>query len=112
MRGDRGVTSGVLRDAEPLLVRMTAMLPAKLAELGTADPSGEIVRSRLARMPDSPRVDPRAFYRGLLDLHDALVKAGHPAPLNLIADAMNVSKETIKTRLRVARSRLHLREVD
>ena len=44
--------------------------------------------------------------RGYSILNAALVAAGHPAPLNLISEAMGVSKETVKTRLRVARSRV------
>ncbi|GAA2636750.1 hypothetical protein [Paractinoplanes durhamensis] len=67
--------------------------------MGSARGRGGAVRA-------GPRAGGEACYRGLLGLYDGVAGRGHPAPIAALAEAMNVSKDTVKTRLRTARQRL------
>jgi hypothetical protein len=101
----RGVTSGVMRRVERQLADMTAeynVLPAVGAY-------GVMVRQylqrRLAELPADPRSGGDAYYTRLLDIYEDIAGRAHPEPVNALAAALGVPKETLRTRLRVARQR-------
>ncbi len=107
----RGLNSGVLRRVE----RLVASMAAEVHEIPSAGAyekmALEYVRSALDDLPPGPRSDdPDRYYEGLLAIHEDVIGRGHPEPLNLLARAMGVSRETVKTRLRVARQRRDRKE--
>ncbi|MGI5240008.1 hypothetical protein [Dactylosporangium sp. CA-139066] len=101
----RGVTSGVMRRAERHLADLTAEYNAVPAVGAYQVMIRQYLQRRLAELPADPRSGGDAYYRGLLDLYEDIVGRGHPEPVNALAVAMGVPKETVKTRLRVARQR-------
>ena len=101
----RGVTSGVMRRVERHLADLTAehnVIPAVGAYQVMVR---QYLQRRLAELPADPRSGGDVYYQGLLDIYQDIVGRGHPEPLNALAVAMGVPKETVKTRLRVARQR-------
>lgn len=97
----RGVTASSLREAEGVITQMTRDFAKRPELAGIADPVAPVLR-RLAQMQGGPRGN-QDYYPILLKAFSRLQQAGHPEPVNALADAMNVSKNTAKTRLRLAR---------
>jgi hypothetical protein len=101
----RGITSGVMRRAERHLADLTTEFNTVPA-VGAYDVMvRQYLQTRLADFPVGPRAGGDDYYRRLLALYDDLTGRGHPAPINALAAAMNIPKETVKTRLRTARRR-------
>lgn len=100
-REHRGVTSGVLRDAEPLVVRMTAELPNQLRGHDLPDPL-EAIEKQARALPESPRGNP-SYYRQLLALFAAIEAAGLPDPVKTVCRLTGKAEGTVKTQLRAAR---------
>ncbi|MGC9670891.1 hypothetical protein ACNTMW_30635 [Planosporangium sp. 12N6] len=101
----RGVTSGVLRRVERHLGDMEAEAHRMPSVGGFQVMVRRYLEGRLATLPENPRQGGDAYYSGLLDIFEDLVGRGHPEPVNALASAMGVPKDTLKTRLRVARQR-------
>ena len=99
----RGVTTGIMRAAEPLLVRLTAELPGQVTRFELATPM-ERLRDQAAQLGSSPRSNP-FYYRRLLSLFAAIEEAGSTEPVRDLAHLLGLPRETAKTQLRVARSR-------
>lgn len=99
--GNRGVTSGVLRDAEPLVVRMTAELPDQLVGHDLPDPM-EDIEKRAQALPESPRGNP-SYYKQLLALFAAIEAVGLPDPVKTLCRVTGKAEGTVKTQLRAAR---------
>jgi hypothetical protein len=101
----RGVTSGVMRRVERQLADMTAeynVIPAVGAYKVMVR---QYLQRRLAELPADPRSGGDAYYTLLLDVYEDIVGRAHPEPVNALAAALGVPKETVRTRLRVARQR-------
>lgn len=102
----KGITTGVLRRLEALLSDMTA----EAVGFGTQHvrPS-EVARSyaaeQVAGMPASPRKDPAAYYGTLLRTFDGLARMGAAEPINILADVLDLPKNTVRTQLATARRR-------
>ena len=100
----RGVTSGVMRRMERLLGEIVEQIAIR-PEAESAD---RMFRATIAasaeKMPKSPRESPEEYYRQLLHLFE-IVDAVSTEPVTELAEIMGVPKQTLKTRLRVARQR-------
>ena len=104
----KGVNTGVMRRMEQLVGEINRHVEDLVDNpgLGAYDRMARrYVRDALAALPDGPREDPDAYYAGLLALFEDLTGKGHPEPLTLLASVMGAPKETVRTRLRVARRR-------
>jgi hypothetical protein len=97
----RGVTASCLREMEAVVTQLSKDFAERPELDQIADPLAPILK-RLGQMTDGPRGNPD-FYPMLLKAFRNLETAGHPEPVNALADAMSVSKNTAKTRLRLAR---------
>ena len=97
----RGVTATSLREMEGVITQMTRDFAERPELEGIADPVAPVLR-RLTQIQDGPRGN-EDYYPLLLKAFSRLEEAGHPEPVNALAEAMNVSKNTAKTRLRLAR---------
>jgi hypothetical protein len=98
---ERGVTTAVLRDAEPLLGRMMAALPGQLEAIDFPDPMAAVAE-RAQALPSSPRGNP-TFYRDLLSVFDAMEAAGVTDPVKTLCRITGRPEGTVKTQLRIAR---------
>lgn len=98
---ERGVSTAVLRDAEPLLTRITSELGEQLASLGVADPTKDLIE-RAKALPPSPRGNP-SFYSDLLSLFTAMTDAGVTDPVKTLCRVTKRPEGTVKTQLRIAR---------
>ncbi|MFI5849368.1 hypothetical protein ACIA8B_14865 [Micromonospora chalcea] len=101
----RGYTTGVARRVERLVSDMQTEVVGKPEAAHFSGISERALRNAIAHMPDGPRKGADEYYRGLLALFDMLDAAGHPAPINAIADRLGVPKQTVKTQLATARQR-------
>lgn len=99
----RGVTSGVMRRAEAAVTQLTRELRNR-PELADLDDPLASIRDRAKRLPSSPRGDD-SYYSALLVLFGLLQRAGHPEPVNELAQMLELPKGTVKTQLRTARSK-------
>jgi hypothetical protein len=100
----RGVTTSVLRDAERVLTRMTAAMPAQVSELSLPDPMDE-VRELVRRMPPGPRVSDR-YYSALLKVYRLIEETGVHNPVIVLAEVTGKPEGTVKLHLRKARAEL------
>lgn len=98
---ERGVTTAVLRDAEPLLTQMTSELPKQLAHLNFDDPMQEL-SERARALPPTPRGNPD-FYKDLLAVFQAMESAGVTDPVKTLCRLTGRPEGTVKTQLRIAR---------
>lgn len=98
---ERGVTTAVLRDAEPLLTRMASELPKQLSLLKFSDPMQEL-SERARALPPTPRGNPD-FYRDLLAVFQAMEGAGVTDPVKTLCRLTGRPEGTVKTQLRIAR---------
>lgn len=98
----RGVTASALREMEGVITQMTRDFAERPELAGIADPVAPVLR-RLTQIEGGPRGN-EDYYPLLLKAFSRLEEAGHPEPVNALAEAMNVSKNTAKTRLRLARN--------
>ncbi|RZU77620.1 hypothetical protein EV384_6352 [Micromonospora kangleipakensis] len=101
----RGVNSGVMRRLERHLSDMGDEIREVSGATAFATKVLQHVEERVARLPDSPRKAGDVYYRELLDLFEEVIQMGYPEPLNILAKVMGIPKDTLKTRLRVARQR-------
>jgi hypothetical protein len=101
----RGASSGVMRRME----RHLADMAAEIHEMPSVGAFDVMVRTyleqRVAQLPESPRKGGNAYYMGLLDIFEDLTGRGHREPLNALASVMEIPKDTLKTRLRIARQK-------
>ena len=101
----RGLTSGVLRRIEKAVLASTAEANEVLAVSAYAVMANKYVREWMEKLPAGPREGGDVYYFGLLDLFEDLTEKGHPSPLNLISAVTKVPKETIRSRVKIARMR-------
>jgi hypothetical protein len=104
----KGVNTGVMRRMEQLVAEINRHVEDLIDNpgVGAYDRMARgYVRDKLATLPDGPREGGDAYYAGLLALFEDVAAKGHPEPLTLIASVMGAPKDTVKTRLRVARQR-------
>ena len=100
----RGVTSGVMRRMEQVLGELIEQFAgAPDSERGT-DEFRLAIAADVHKMPASPRESPDIYYRELLRIFE-VVDAVSTEPVTELAEIMGVPKQTLKTRLRVARQR-------
>lgn len=100
-QAERGVTTAVMRDAEPLLGRMMAELPGQLGMLDLPDPMAAVTE-RAQALPSSPRGNP-TYYRDLLAVFEAMEAAGVTDPVKTLCRITGRPEGTVKTQLRIAR---------
>lgn len=100
-QAERGVTTAVMRDAEPLLGRMMAELPGQLGMLDFPDPMAAVTE-RAKALPSSPRGNP-TYYGDLLAVFDAMEAAGVTDPVKTLCRITGRPEGTVKTQLRIAR---------
>jgi hypothetical protein len=98
---ERGVTTAVMRDAEPLIGRMMSELPGQLGLLDLPDPMAAVAE-RAQALPSSPRGNP-TFYGDLLAVFDAMEAAGVTDPVKTLCRITGRPEGTVKTQLRIAR---------
>ena len=101
----RGVTSGVMRRLERHLGDMSVEMHPQLTTGAYQFMVRNYVAGRVAELPAGPREGGDAYYAGLLAIYEDLLAKGNPEPLNVLARALELPKETVKTRIRVARRR-------
>jgi hypothetical protein len=106
----RGITAAALRSVEAELTQMSREFLDR-PELGQVAEPLEAVLEQARRLPDSPRAIPNYYARLLRTFHD-LEELGHPEPLNALAEAMSVPKNTVKSRLRLAREWARRRDAE
>ncbi|KAE8762719.1 hypothetical protein [Georgenia thermotolerans] len=100
----RGVTSGVMRDVERVIGDMTRTLHESPQTANAAEQARNELTGRAQKMPPGPRGNSAAYYRALSDLYEWWKDTGAPAPANDVAEALGISKATLWTQLRAARS--------
>lgn len=98
----RGVTSSVMRDAEPLVARMRAALPSVVHGESLPDPM-DLLRERARRLPPSPRGFP-TYYAQLLGLYYAVAGTGVKNPVKVLVEITGRPEGTLKLHLRKARA--------
>lgn len=101
----RGITSGVLREVERVLlhtIRTLSEVPALRSQ--DEDAVASALKRRIEKMPDSPRANRERYYSELLALLQLLKDNGRTEPLNDLASALSIPKNTLKTQLRTARN--------
>ncbi|MEU8047781.1 hypothetical protein AB0B71_27020 [Micromonospora echinofusca] len=102
----RGVSTSVMRRFEPLLAEMTAEATGTVSPfVRPSDVARKVAAEAVQGMPASPRVDPAAYYNGLLDAADKLDAIGTPNPVQVLGEVLNVNPFTVKTQLATARRR-------
>lgn len=104
----KGINTGVMRRMEQLVGEINRHVEVLIDNpgVGAFDRMARgYVRGKLAEMPAGPREGGDAYYAGLLALLEDLTAKGHPEPVTLLASVMDTPKDTVKTRLRVARQR-------
>ncbi|HEV7900102.1 MAG TPA: hypothetical protein VGP31_19895 [Planosporangium sp.] len=106
----RGINSGVLRRMEHLVSDMASEVHDMPSVGAYAAMARRYVADRLAQLPDGPRQGGDTYYLGLLNIYEDVSQKGHPEPLNLLSQQMGIPKDTLKTRLRVARQRRETRQ--
>jgi hypothetical protein len=102
----RGVTSGVMRRLENLLGELVNEFAGTVEGWSCDDDSVRAAWEQGARALSrvGPRSAPESYYQTLLDLFE-IIELRSSQPVNELARVMQVPKETLKTRLRVARQR-------
>lgn len=94
---DRGITAGIMRDLVPLLGELAATLQETPSERAWHDGLAKQAR-------DLPDVRDPAHWPALLNLYE-IIAAVSAEPINDLARALGVPKQTAKSRLRIARQR-------
>ena len=100
----RGVTSGVMRRMEQVLGELVEEFAGHPNSGRSTDEFRLAIAADIQKMPPSPRESPDDYYRELLRIFD-IVDAVSTEPVTELAEIMSVPKQTLKTRLRVARQR-------
>jgi hypothetical protein len=100
----RGVTSGVMRRMERVLAEMVEQFAGRPDAERATNEFRAVIAADVQKMPNNPRQSPDDYYRELLRIFD-IVDAVSTEPVTELAEIMGVPKQTLKTRLRVARQR-------
>ncbi|MFI2647592.1 hypothetical protein [Micromonospora fulviviridis] len=101
----KGITTGVLRRLEALLSDMAAEAVGRAQFVRPSDIARSYAAEQVAAMPASPRKDPAAYYGTLLRAFDGLARMGAAEPINVLADVLDLPKNTVRTQLATARRR-------
>jgi hypothetical protein len=98
----RGLTSGALRRIEAQITALTADFHSTSQRAEAEERAMQGIRDQIAAMPSGPRAG-SDYYPRLLQIVDELERIGRMEPINDLVSVTGIPKETIKTRLRIAR---------
>ncbi|SOD72695.1 hypothetical protein SAMN05892883_2048 [Jatrophihabitans sp. GAS493] len=98
----RGITAGVMRN----LVPIAGALIGQVGETESEAKFRATIKTLASELPRTPREAPDVYYAGLLRIFEIL-DAVSTEPINELVRAIggDISKDTVKTRLRTARQR-------
>ena len=97
----RGVTTSVLREVETELVRHIAELRESDVAKVMASASDQLTGA-IARAKESDRID-GDYYAAIADAVEALRQQGQSRPVKVLAAALDLPIETLRTQLKKAR---------